>query len=441
MLRNTLFVITIFYGLLMFPHQAEGVRIKKRKIKKLFRHSAIMKDHFTGFALYDLDNKKMIYELNADKYFTPASNTKLFTYYTCLKMLGDSIPAIRYVIRGDSLIFWGTGDPSFLHSGLKGAKALNFLKNSGKKLSFSTGNYTGNFYGDGWAWDDYTGYYQAEINELPLEDNIVVIFADSAGIVQIKPTYLKRYLKCDSTYHPNTFRVKRDFLSNSFVYPSITAPKNYRQEIPWKTSVALTLALLQDTLKDTIESVHLPLPADAKTLYDAVADTVYRHMLQPSDNFIAEQLLLVCASTRFKTLNTDSVIAYSKNHYLIDLPDNPQWVDGSGLSRRNLFTPRTMVRLLGKILDEVKDENLLHSLMPAGGVVGTIRTAYKTDNGQPFVWAKTGSLSNNYNQSGYLVTRKGRRLAFSFMNNNFTRPAREVRDEMVRIMTYIHEEY
>jgi len=441
MLRNALFVITVFYSLLIFPLFADGGPIKKRKIKKLFKHSAITHAHFTGFALYDLDNKKMIYELNADKYFTPASNTKLFTYYTCLKMLGDSIPAIRYVIHGDSLIFWGTGDPSFLHSGLKGTKAFNFLKNSNKKLLFSTGNYTGEFYGDGWAWDDYSGYYQAEITAMPLEDNVAVIFADDTGAVQIKPSYLKRYLKCDSTYHPNTFRVKRDFLSNNFIYPANKPPKKYRQEIPWKTSTELTLALLQDTLKDTIAEVHLPLPTGAKTLYDAVADTVYRHMLQPSDNFIAEQLLLVCASTRFKTLNADSVINYSKTHYLNDLPDAPQWVDGSGLSRRNLFTPRTMISLLCKILDEVKDERFLHSLMPAGGVIGTIRTAYKTDNGVPFVWAKTGSLSNNYNQSGYLVTRKGRRLAFSFMNNNFTESAREVRDEIVRIMTYIHKKY
>jgi len=181
--------------------------------------------------------------------------------------------------------------------------------------------------------------------------------------------------------------------------------------------------------------------ADARTLYDAPADTVYKHMLQPSDNFIAEQLLLVCSSAKFGILNTDSVINYSTTHFLNDLADTPQWIDGSGLSRQNLFSPRCIVALLGKILDEVKNDDLVHSLMPTGGVVGTIRSAYKTDKGRPFVWAKTGSLNNNYNQSGYIVTRKGKRLAFSFMNNNFISSSRQLRDEMVRIMTYIHEQW
>lgn len=433
-------VLTTCFLILTTLHLYAG-KIRKHKIKKLFKHSVISKDHFTGFALYDMDANKMIYELNADKYFTPASNTKLFTFYTCLKMLGDSIPALRYTTHNDSLIFWGTGDPSFLQSGLKGVKAFNLLKNSDKKLFFSSGQYQNDFYGSGWAWDDYNDYYQAEITELPLEDNVAVIYADKNGELQISPTWLKQYLKCDSNYKPAAFRVQREFLNNVFVYPAMKIPANYRKEIPWKTSTALTLTLLQDTLKKQVEEIHLPLSDSARTIFDANADTVYKHMLQPSDNFIAEQLLLVCSAVKFKTLNADSVIAYSKAHYLNDLPDVPQWVDGSGLSRFNLFTPRSIIKLLCKISDEMKNDSLLHSLMPAGGVVGTIKSAYKTDNGQPFVWAKTGSLSNNHNQSGYLITRKGKRLAFSFMNNNFVRPSREIRDEMVRIMTYIHDNY
>lgn len=80
---------------------------------------------------------------------------------------------------------------------------------------------------------------------------------------------------------------------------------------------------------------------------------------------------------KFGVLSTDSVINYSIKNYLNDLPDKLQWADGSGLSRGNMFTPRDMVMLLQKILLEVKDEQLLHSMMPIGGVAGTIKSAYK----------------------------------------------------------------
>lgn len=164
-------------------------------------------------------------------------------------------------------------------------------------------------------------------------------------------------------------------------------------------------------------------------------------MLQPSDNFIAEQLLLVCSAARFGVMNKDSVINYAINNLLTDLPDKPVWVDGSGLSRYNLMTPRSILQLLLKIREQVNNDELLHSMMPVGGIAGTIKKAYQTDNGLPFIWAKTGTVSNNYNQSGYLITRKGKRLAFCFMNNNFPQPASKVREEVVRIMTYIHNEF
>lgn len=432
-------MLTFFTCLALNVCYAGG--IKKRKIKKLFKHAAVFNTHFTGFALYDIDNQKTIYELNADHYFTPASNTKLFTFYTCLKMLGDSIPTLRYATHGDSLFFWGTGDPSFLHSDLKGTNAYHLLKNTDKKLFFCSGQYHNDIYGAGWAWDDYNDYYQAEISELPLEDNLVDIYTDANGQLQTKPARFKQFLTLDSSYHPFRYKIKRDFLHNTLVYPAMPVPKAFKQYVPWQTSPGLTRELLEDTLRKTIEWMKIPLPADAKTIYNANADTVYRHMLQPSDNFIAEQLLLVCSAKKFGYLNSDSVRQYAIQNYLADLPDKPQWADGSGLSRLNLFTPRSIIVLLNKILSEVKDEQLLHSMLPAGGVTGTLKSAYKTDNGQPFVWGKTGSLSNNYNQSGYVVTRKGRRLAYCFMNNNYIDSTRTVRDEMARVVTYIHDNF
>lgn len=443
---STLILFTLIFAYSIPGANAGGIH--KHKIKRLFKHSKILNDHFTGFALYDLDSKKMVYELNDDKYYTPASNTKLFTWYTCLRMLGDSIPGLRYEIHGDSLVFEGTGDPSFLHPDLKGVNAYDFLKNSGKQLYFSRGNYNGNFWGDGWAWSDYNEYYQAEITELPMYGNVVSFTFDTTGQRRVIPAHFEKFIfdltggdpRMILDHNDEHYKIEREFLSNVFNLPSVAHANPYTQQIPWKTSDTLTQQLLEDTLKQNVILIYKNVSSSAKIIYNASADTVYRHMLQPSDNFIAEQLLLVCSAVKFGVLNTDSVISYSKAHFLNDLPDTPHWVDGSGLSRYNMFTPRSIVALLVKIL-QTRSEQLLHSELPQGGVAGTIKSAYKTDNGQVFVWAKTGSIMYDYNQSGYLVTRKGRRLAFSFMNNNFTEPAREVRNEMVRIITFIHDNY
>src|SRR5687768_12669643 len=98
--------------------------------KKLIRTEARFKDHI-GFVLYDPVKDEELYSFNGDRYFTPASNTKIFTFYTSLKTLGDSIPALRYVVSGDSLIFWGTGDPSFLYKYVhQNGKVFDFLKSA-----------------------------------------------------------------------------------------------------------------------------------------------------------------------------------------------------------------------------------------------------------------------------------------------------------------------
>jgi len=99
-----------------------------------FQKSTVLPKHYYGFSLYDVDQQSFVYNHNQDKHFTPASNTKVFTLFASLKLIGDSIPGIAYVERGDSLIFWGTGDPSFLHPRLDNGRVYNFLKNSNKKL-------------------------------------------------------------------------------------------------------------------------------------------------------------------------------------------------------------------------------------------------------------------------------------------------------------------
>ncbi|MBP8067734.1 MAG: D-alanyl-D-alanine carboxypeptidase, partial [Pedobacter sp.] len=236
------------------------------------------------------------------------------------------------------------------------------------------------------------------------------------------------------------FRVQREFNANVFKIPTTAIPEKINQFIPYKVSTTNTVNLLMDTLKKVIGIADLKMPLNAKTIFNMKSDSVFREMLLPSDNFIAEHLLLTYADRLGVELNTSKVISHIEKQYLSTLPNKMRWVDGSGLSRGNLFTPRDMITLLELIYNEVNDQKRLFSLLPAGGKSGTLRNAYpKTDS--PFVFGKTGSLSNNHNQSGYVVTKKGRVLIFSFMNNNFILPTAEVRAEMVRIMTYIHENF
>ncbi|MFT6995078.1 MAG: D-alanyl-D-alanine carboxypeptidase/D-alanyl-D-alanine-endopeptidase (penicillin-binding protein 4), partial [Maribacter sp.] len=86
--------------------------------------SAFYDNQFTGLLFIDGNSKDTLFNQNSDKYFTPASNTKIFTLYTAINTLPDKIPAVRYVEQNDTLYVEGTGDPSFLHPYLKDSTAL-----------------------------------------------------------------------------------------------------------------------------------------------------------------------------------------------------------------------------------------------------------------------------------------------------------------------------
>ena len=402
---------------------------------KMIDTSSVLSQSFTGIALYDLSEQKMIFERNSNRYFTPASNTKLFTFYASLKTLGDSIPALRYEIKNDSLIFWGTGDPTFFHPDLTSTKTFDFLKSHkrSKRLFFSDGNFTNEYFGDGWAWNDYNGYYSAEMSSLPMYGNIVRIKIENEQIKPQPSIFENSFYKKDAGNS-----IKRTVADNQFLYPkSILQNTDYQQDIPYKTSTGLIQQLLIDTLRRNVNLLKIPVSASAKTLYSMPTEDVYRLMMQESDNMLAEQLLLLCGSALKDSLNSSFAIKSIIEKHLQDLPDAPKWVDGSGLSRYNLFTPRSIIKLLEKIHAEISEEKL-YSILANGGKSGTIRNMFKNEENS-YVFAKSGSLGGVYNLSGYIITKKGKTLLFSLMNNNFNKPTSEVRKEVEKILIQVRE--
>lgn len=400
--------------------------------------------HQVGFVLRELGGNQDLVSINADHYFTPASNTKLFTFYTALNMLDDSVPTFQYLIKKDSLIIWPMADASFLHPDFMTQKAFDFLKNANQNIYMVDGRYQGEKFGKGWSWDDYNDDYQAEITDFPLYANSLKVSVKN-GKLKYRPDLPSMYLS-DVTINNQLKRIKRGLENNDLQVPQ-NVDINFHQTIPLHLSHSIIENLLTDTLLATglvtkpVESLSWrPIPADAKVFYSIKTDSLYQYMLQNSDNFLAEELLLNCAANQNLTMSTDSVIYFSQSNYLTDLPDKIQWKDASGLSRLNLVTPRDLTTLLQKIYTKIGDQQLLFSFLPNGGKSGTLRNMFK--NGEPpFVFAKSGSLSNNYNLSGYLIGKSGKKYVFSLMNNNFVQPSYNIRAEVENLLTFIHNNY
>jgi serine-type D-Ala-D-Ala carboxypeptidase/endopeptidase (penicillin-binding protein 4) len=409
-------------------------RFQQQLDKTFLETEEKFKEH-TGFVLFDPEKKETLYSFNGARYFTPGSNTKIFTFYTCLRLLSDSIPALRYKIGVDSLIFWGTGDPSFLYKYVQNNPATyNFLKQYPSPLYFSNSNYNTSHFGPGWAWDDYNDYYSTERSPLPIYGNIFWVESDGKRSV-IKPKVFRHYQKSIGARRSRP-KIEREVHNNDFIlYPG---RKPDTLDIPFRIDANVITELLTDTLRRPVQSISKPLPSTANTLYSVSPDSLYKVMMEESDNFIAEQLLLVCAGVISDTLQPEIAIRYAKQNFLNDLKDEPIWVDGSGLSRYNLFTPRSTVQLWDKIYKLVPRERLF-ALLATGGVSGTLRNWYKKD--KPYIYAKTGTLTNNHCVSGYLVAKSGRTLIFSFMNSNYTVTTSEIRKHMQDIFNRIYEQY
>lgn len=97
--------------------------------------------------------------------------------------------------------------------------------------------------------------------------------------------------------------------------------------------------------------------------------------------------------------------------------------EGSGLSRRDVITPRATVTLLS-YMSRSRWVEAYRNALPVAGVDGTLQNRMKGTLAAGNVRAKTGSLRYVYTLSGYVTSAAGERLAFSIMLNNYYNPER-----------------
>lgn len=408
-----------------------------KKVRKLIITSPVFEKAFTGFSLFDPLKKKPLVSVNGNKYFTPASNTKILTLYTALKIMGDTLPAFQYIAQNDSIIILATGDPTFLHTYFNNKKLLTFLeKSADKKLLYLLPKFNEKRLGPGWAWDDYNAYYQVEKAALPMYGNTVFFKGNSKEIAH--PSYFSKYITTTKDKY-ETPNIKRSLYHNNFTVNTSFLAKNNTKEVPFIYSDSLALQLLNNHHNIKIEAISdykFDLKA-LKTVYQTPRDTVLKRMMYVSDNFLAEQLLLMSSYKHYKEFNSKKIIQYTKDSLLTKSPQALLWRDGSGLSRYNLLTPNSLVYVLSEIRNITGNKQLLE-LFPNGSSKGLKNHYQNLGNA---LHAKTGTLSNRHCLSGYLQCKSGQFLIFSFMHNNYAGSSAPIKKEMAKILTYIINHY
>jgi D-alanyl-D-alanine carboxypeptidase/D-alanyl-D-alanine-endopeptidase (penicillin-binding protein 4) len=423
------FVIVV---LLLSSCASSKFAIEKTPLDQHFENHPVFRESQSGIMVYHLDENKVLFDYNSHKHFTPASNTKLLTYYAALKMMGDSIPTMEYCISNDTLYFSGTGDPTLLYQNVDYGKGMDFLSQDNTSLVYIPKTTDDERFGPGWSWDDYPYYFSAEKSSFPIYGNMAYFKKNPAeDYVRVVPGYFENHLLIVQDPDEKSFSVHRKEFTNEFELRFNGVISEFEEELPFIYSDELFVHLLSDTLQKPVRFRSRFPECNMQTWYSFPTDSITKQILIESDNFLAEQMLLMASQQLGDTLSSRKSIAFMMEHHLSSFKEEINWVDGSGLSRYNQVTPNALVSVLKAIYLEVGKEKLYH-MLPESGASGTLKNSFNKLSGK--IHAKTGSMQHVYNLSGYFETNSGKTLLFSFMNNNFNVSFGELKLEMEKIL-------
>jgi D-alanyl-D-alanine carboxypeptidase/D-alanyl-D-alanine-endopeptidase (penicillin-binding protein 4) len=390
-----------------------------QKAQKTLLSSKALKGAHIGIAVYNQSAQQWVDKYKSDYYYTPASNTKIQSCYLGMKYLKDSIPGWQFAENRDTIFLMPLGDPSFLHPDFAYQPVADLIKSTKKQIVLCLPNKTDHFsmFGQGWSWEDYDQDYQPERNRLNIYGNVVTVYKQKDG-VELKPNYFtknqalpKKYTVWSREKEGNQFFAKTDTI------------KNPAQQVPFLTGANYALAklLIEDTLHPTYPiAIQKGWNQSTATIIHTVpTDTLLKIMMNRSDNFFAEQVLLMTSQQLLGRMDDAAIIDTILKTDFANFPQKPEWVDGSGLSRFNLTTPENYITLLQKMETEFPLERI-KAIFAEGGK-GTLSNYYKNMPGK--LYAKTGTLGNQIALSGYFFTNKGTTLLFSVLVANHVSPS------------------
>ena len=451
------------------------------------RYPIVQRARF-GYEFVSLDSGEVLSSVDASTFFTPASNTKLYTTSCALKRLG---PDHRFHTelrtsgswqpgqsRVDNLELIGGGDTNLSGRAVPymvdiadddPLRTLKLLASQVYDLGIReiTGDvvgdaqrYPGDWFPDGWTLDDSDYSYGAPVSALTLND--------STAILTLRPTQPGELAEVELRPGGDHFLVSNQVVtvpgktskvgfhrphhSNEIVLTGTIGQDgdSWTEEMAADDPALWTTEALVGLLRERGIAIH----GEARTRYadipgdDAVTPAsptgtlLLSHESAPlsqiiqvvnkvSQNLHAEMLLRELAISQ----NHPGTLANGLKERQACLAEAEvtatgsgfAFADGSGLARQDLTTPDSTTHLLRAMWTRPDRDSWLASL-PVGGFDGSLRNRFKALPGAQRVHAKTGSLSHVNALSGYIETRTRGWLAFSIMVNGSVGRDSEVRD-------------
>ena len=432
---------------------------------------------FWGVLVTDAATGEVLYERNAGDYFTPASDAKLFTTALALATLGPDFRVRTTIsatgtlnanglLSGD-LLLTGRGDPNLSnrkfpyerkveHDGppekvlaaLADAVAARGVKEIEGGVIADDSLFQLERFPSGWTIDDMLWSYGAAVSAVAVNDNTFTLGmrpgereGDAATFI-VDPA--SDFYTIENSVHTSAhgseekLAVAREPGSRT-IRVSGTMPagaQTRRLTIAIEEPAEYAAALLARLLEARGIKIHgvararhagdlAPSGANgsagtvlAERMSEPLAEEI-RHVNKNSLNLHAELLLLLAAHERSGATTREEAVKFAADFYkAAGIADGDVVLsDGSGLSRRDLVTPRAIVQMLNYAAAQAWGE-IYRSTLPIAGEDGTLSERMKNTAAEGRIFAKTGTVEHVVALSGYATTLHGAHLIFSILGNN-----------------------
>lgn len=430
-----------------------------------------------GVEVRDCEAEQAVFARQPDLLLNPASNLKLLTTVVALDTLG---PAFRFktdvlydgsfdegVVKGN-LYLKGRGDPELVYEELwklvKDLQALGLRRVEGDIVAddsyFETERNIRGWTqevedGDTQAYNPPLGALSASFNTVALLVRPGARVGAPASIGLETPT---RYVALNNRVTTGKSRASlavsfqrrregnQEILQADGRIPLGMRYKRYYRTItdPPAFAVSLFRELLEKEGVQVVGGERVGVAPEAASFlhaaYSSSLDMLVKYMNKLSSNFIAEHALKAVGAKVYGVPGTTENGLKVAQQYLAKagLPwESAVLMNGSGLSLETRVSTHQLATLLCHARKDFVGGTELLASLPISGVDGTLRNRMKGTPAEGRVRAKTGSVRGVFGFSGYVETRAGRTLAFSFLVNDITKELAKVRATQDRFMAVL----